>query len=176
MDKPQPKKITQRRGERKEKRGLKYKRKQGIPVMYDNVKMEIGLRADIIVEDKVIVEIKFVELLAPIHHKILLTYLKLTNTRTFNGSLTTRLDSLGIPVQGTIGFSVTIQSQDDIIRQLKISRVSYFAGAFVNQGQDFTNDRTFIPASSSNRWPAYDVHYWNKSGANMGWTWPYNSF
>lgn len=99
-----------------------------------------------------------------------------TNTRTFNGSLSTRLDSLGIPVQATIGFNVTIQSQDDIIRQLKISRNSYFAGAFIDQGQGFTDDRTFIPASSSNRWPAYEVHYQLKTGANVGWTWPYNSF
>lgn len=41
--------------------------------------MDIGFRADIIVEDKVIIEIKSVELLAPVHHKQLLTYLKLTN-------------------------------------------------------------------------------------------------
>lgn len=98
-----------------------------------------------------------------------------TNSRTFTGSLSVKLDSLGIPVQGTIGYSITVLSQDDIIRQLKISRTSYFAGAFVNQGQDFTNDRTFIPSNQpSLKWPAYDVHYWNKSGVNVGWTWPYN--
>ena len=43
--------------------------------------MDIGFRADIIVEDKVIVEIKSVEILAPVHHKQLLTYLKLTNKK-----------------------------------------------------------------------------------------------
>ena len=64
-----------------QKRGLKYKRQQGIAVMYDEVKMEMGFRADIIVEDKVIIEIKSVEILAPVHHKQLLTYLKLTNVK-----------------------------------------------------------------------------------------------
>ncbi len=43
--------------------------------------MDIGFRADIIVEDKVIVEIKSVEALAPVHHKQLLTYLKLTDKK-----------------------------------------------------------------------------------------------
>ena len=64
-----------------EKRGLKYKRQQGIDVMYDHIKMNLGFRADIIVENKVIVEIKSIEMLAPVHHKILLTYLKLTNIK-----------------------------------------------------------------------------------------------
>ncbi|MDP1675444.1 MAG: GxxExxY protein [Bacteroidota bacterium] len=64
-----------------EKRRLKHKRQQGIAVMYDNLKMDLGFRADIIVEDKVIIEIKSIELLAPVHHKILLTYLKLTNIK-----------------------------------------------------------------------------------------------
>jgi GxxExxY protein len=43
--------------------------------------MEQGFRADIIVENKVIIEIKSVESLAPVHHKQLLTYLKLTNMK-----------------------------------------------------------------------------------------------
>ena len=64
-----------------EKRGLKYKRQQGIAVMYDNIKMDLGFRADIIVEEKVIVEIKSIESLAPVHHKQLLTYIKLTNIK-----------------------------------------------------------------------------------------------
>ena len=61
--------------------------------------------------------------------------------------------------------------------QLKISRNSYFAGAFKDQGQDFTNDGTFIPTNRPDlKWPAYDVHYKDKTGANVGWTWPYNQF
>ena len=63
------------------KRGLQYKKQLGIPVFYDNVKMDIGFRADIFVEDKVIVEVKSIETLIPVHHKTLLTYLKLTNTK-----------------------------------------------------------------------------------------------
>jgi len=64
-----------------DKRGLNYKKQQGIAVMYDNIKMDLGFRADVIVEDKVIVEIKSIDLIAPVHHKILLTYLKLTNIK-----------------------------------------------------------------------------------------------
>jgi len=62
-------------------RNLDYTRQQGISVVYNNVKMEIGFRADIIVEDKVIVEIKSIEQIAPVHHKQLLTYLKLTDKK-----------------------------------------------------------------------------------------------
>jgi len=63
------------------KRNLSFKRQQGISVIYNEVKMDIGFRADIIVEDKIIIEIKSVELLAPVHHKQLLTYLKLTDKK-----------------------------------------------------------------------------------------------
>jgi len=63
------------------KRGLKYTKQQGISVYYDSVKMDMGFRADIIVEDKVIIEIKSIETLLPVHHKTLLTYLKLTNIK-----------------------------------------------------------------------------------------------
>ena len=64
-----------------DKQGLKYKRQIGIPVVYDNKKMNLGFRADIIVEDKVIVEIKSVELMAPVFSKQLLTYLRLTDKK-----------------------------------------------------------------------------------------------
>ena len=60
------------------KRGIRIKRQVPIPVMYETIKMELGFRADLIAEDCVIVEIKSVEALAPVHHKQLLTYLKLT--------------------------------------------------------------------------------------------------
>lgn len=63
------------------KRGLRFKRQHGISVFYDSVKMDIGFRADIFVEDKVIIEIKSVETLIPVHHKTLLTYLRLTNAK-----------------------------------------------------------------------------------------------
>jgi GxxExxY protein len=63
------------------KRGLKFKRQQAVPVTYEGIKLELGFRADIIVEDKVIVEIKSIEALAPVHHKQLLTYLRLADKR-----------------------------------------------------------------------------------------------
>ena len=61
------------------KRGLFINKQMPIPVFYEEIKMDFGFRADIIAENKVIVEIKSVEALAPVHHKQLLTYLKLTN-------------------------------------------------------------------------------------------------
>ena len=63
------------------KLNLKCKRQTGIPVSYESVKMEIGFRADIIVEDKVIIELKSVETLQPVHKKQVLTYLKLTGLK-----------------------------------------------------------------------------------------------
>lgn len=60
------------------KRGLNLERQKGIPVMYDDIKMELGFRADIIVENKVIIELKSIEAIAPVHTKQLLTYLRLT--------------------------------------------------------------------------------------------------
>jgi len=60
------------------KRGLKVKRQQGIPVIFEEVRMEIGFRADLIVEDKVIVELKSVEFIPPVQFKIVLSYLRLS--------------------------------------------------------------------------------------------------
>ena len=63
------------------RRGLRTVRQQPIPVTYDNVRIDGGFRADLIVEDKVIVEVKSVEVLAPVHKKQLLTYLRLADKR-----------------------------------------------------------------------------------------------
>lgn len=63
------------------RRNLKVQRQVGIPVLYDEIKMELGFRADIIVEDKVIIEIKSVEAIAPVHQKQLLTYLRIANKK-----------------------------------------------------------------------------------------------
>lgn len=60
------------------KNNLSFTRQQGLPVVYEQVQLDIGFRADIIVENKVILELKSVEKLAPVHPKQLLTYLKLT--------------------------------------------------------------------------------------------------
>ena len=63
------------------KLGLNFKRQQGIAAVYEDIKMDLGFRADIIIEDKLIVELKSLEILAPVHYKILLTYLRLTNKK-----------------------------------------------------------------------------------------------
>ena len=99
-----------------------------------------------------------------------------TNTKTFNGNLSTtlKLDSM-VSATGSIGYTVSVMSQDEIIRQLKISRNSYFTGAFQDNAHGFSNDATFLPLPFTHGWPAYDVHYWTKAGANVGWTWPYNT-
>lgn len=63
------------------KEGLQFKRQQGISFMYEEIKMDLGFRSDVIVENKIMVELKSVETLAPVHYKILLTYLRLTNIK-----------------------------------------------------------------------------------------------
>ena len=63
------------------KNNLAITRQQGIQVMYEQVQMELGFRADIIVENKVIIEIKSVEKIASVHPKQLLTYLRITGLK-----------------------------------------------------------------------------------------------
>ncbi len=64
-----------------DKTHIQYTRQKVIPVIYDEIKMDIGFRADIIVENRVIVEIKSIENIAPVHPKVLRTYLVLTNLK-----------------------------------------------------------------------------------------------
>jgi len=64
-----------------EKRGLKVKRQVLIPITFNGETFDQGFRADLIIEDKVIIELKSVENLSPVAHKQLLTYLKLTNLK-----------------------------------------------------------------------------------------------
>ena len=64
-----------------EKNGILFSRQQPVPLVHEAVKLDIGFRADLIVEEEVIVELKSVESLAPVHSKILLTYLKLTGKK-----------------------------------------------------------------------------------------------
>ncbi len=63
------------------KAGLKVQTQVGMPLVYEEIKMDVGYRADLIVEDKVIVEVKSVEALSEVHYKQLLTYLKLSNKK-----------------------------------------------------------------------------------------------
>ncbi|PYS82735.1 MAG: GxxExxY protein [Acidobacteria bacterium] len=63
------------------KRGLHVAQQQALPVIHEEVRMDVGFRADLIVEGKVIVEIKSLEILAPVHKKQLLTYLRVADKR-----------------------------------------------------------------------------------------------
>lgn len=63
------------------KSNLKVEKQKALPLVYEEVKLDIGYRIDIIIEDKFIVEIKAVESLNEVHLAQLLTYLKLTNCK-----------------------------------------------------------------------------------------------
>jgi GxxExxY protein len=63
------------------KRGLKIEKQKMVPVEYDGLTFDQGFRADIIVEDLVIIELKSVEAVAPVHKKQLLTYLRLSDKK-----------------------------------------------------------------------------------------------
>lgn len=64
-----------------ENRGLRTVRQQMVPIIYQGTRIETGFRADLIVEGKVIVEIKSVDAVAPVHKKQLLTHLRLADKR-----------------------------------------------------------------------------------------------
>jgi GxxExxY protein len=63
------------------KSGLLVATQVGLPAYYDDVKLELGFRLDLLVEDKVIVEIKSVDILLDVHDKQLLTYLRLSKRK-----------------------------------------------------------------------------------------------
>lgn len=62
-------------------RGFNVTRQAAIPLVYEKLSFDEGFRADLLVEDKVIVELKSVEKVAPVHKKQLLTYLRLADKR-----------------------------------------------------------------------------------------------
>jgi GxxExxY protein len=72
--------------------GLKYRSEVSLPVVYKGVRLDGGYRIDVIVEETVIVELKAVEKLLPVHDAQLITYLKLT----------------GLPVGLLINFNVPL--------------------------------------------------------------------
>ncbi len=59
-------------------RNLKIDRQVGVPVIYRETKLDCGYRIDLLVESRIVVELKSVECLAPIHEAIILTYLRLS--------------------------------------------------------------------------------------------------
>ena len=63
------------------RRGLKVEPEVVLPVCYEGVQLDLGFRVDLIVANKVIIELKSVEALAPIHRKQLETYLRLMDLR-----------------------------------------------------------------------------------------------
>jgi GxxExxY protein len=63
------------------KRGLSVARQQCIPVIYEKIHIHAAFFADLIVDDQIIVEIKSVDVIAPVHRRQLLTYLKLADKR-----------------------------------------------------------------------------------------------
>jgi GxxExxY protein len=64
-----------------QKRGLRVAQQIPLPVQYEEVRLALGFRVDLIIDGKVIIEVKSVEALAPVHKKQLLTYLRLTDLR-----------------------------------------------------------------------------------------------
>ncbi len=75
--------------------GLQVKSQVELPVYYNNVKLEIGFRIDILVEDAIIIEVKSIEILKEIHKKQLINYLKLSKLKLgflVNFNVTTLVD------------------------------------------------------------------------------------
>lgn len=63
------------------KTGISFSRQQGIPVIHERIRLEVGFRADVIIDSRVLIEFKSVETLAEVHYKQVLTYLKLSGIR-----------------------------------------------------------------------------------------------
>lgn len=63
------------------KLGIPFERQKSIPLIHEAVKLDAGFRADVIIENKLLIELKSVEALADVHYKQVLTYLKLTGIK-----------------------------------------------------------------------------------------------
>jgi GxxExxY protein len=63
------------------KTGISFLRQHPVPLIHEAIKLDAGFRADVILDNKVIIQMKSVEALADIHYKQVLTYLKLTNLK-----------------------------------------------------------------------------------------------
>ncbi len=62
-------------------RGIPFERQKPLPVIYKEVKIEAGYRVDFLVSGRIVVELKAIEALAPIHDAIVLTYLRMSGCR-----------------------------------------------------------------------------------------------
>lgn len=86
------------------KAGLKTKTEVPLPALYEGEKLDLGFRLDILVNNLVIIEVKSIETLAEVHHKVVLTYLKLSgkklallvnfNTADIKGSIFRKVNNL----------------------------------------------------------------------------------
>ena len=112
-----------------ERRGLRVERQVGIAIEYQGTKFDEGFRADLIVEGKVIMELKSVERVTPAHQKQLLTYLRLAGlklgyllnfgealmregiTRTINGCLDSEPPCLGASVREEFNPSASLRGK-----------------------------------------------------------------
>jgi GxxExxY protein len=63
------------------KKGFKVERQKPLPVVYDGIYLDAGYRIDLLIEDAVIVELKAVEEIAPVHQAQIMTYLKLSERK-----------------------------------------------------------------------------------------------
>ncbi|MBZ0203045.1 MAG: GxxExxY protein [Ignavibacteria bacterium] len=63
------------------KLNIPYERQKDMPVHYEDTVLDVGFRADVIVEEKLLVELKSIENLAAVHHKIVITYIKITGMK-----------------------------------------------------------------------------------------------
>lgn len=63
------------------KAGLKIERQKALPVVYDDIKMDAGYRIDLLVNNQVVIELKSVDEIAPIHKAQVMTYLKLSGLK-----------------------------------------------------------------------------------------------
>jgi GxxExxY protein len=64
-----------------DKAGLRVACQVALPMIYETIHVDVGYRLDLLIENKVIIELKSVETLLPVHHKQLITYLKLSNIK-----------------------------------------------------------------------------------------------
>jgi GxxExxY protein len=62
-------------------RGISFEKQKALPLIYKDAKLECGYRVDLLVDGRIVVELKAVEALAPIHDAILLTYLRLSGCK-----------------------------------------------------------------------------------------------
>ena len=87
------------------KRGLVFEQQKAVPLIYEEVKLECGYRMDLLVEHSVVVEVKSVDVLAPIHEAQVLSYLRLSGCNLallINFNVTVLKDGIRRFINGTI--------------------------------------------------------------------------